>query len=98
MNSKQRKRELLSAALALSVRHGYNHVTRAQIATAAGCSEGLVTHSLGTMTTLRRAIMGEAIRAECLPVIAQGLAARDARAMRIPDDVKRRAAATLHGG
>lgn len=93
--AKTRQRDIITAALRMAERHGYAAVTRDQIADAAGCSPGLVSVHFGTMPQLRRAIMGEAIRTRALAVIAQGLAARDKRAMGAPEELRREAVVSL---
>ncbi len=87
--------EILDAAIKLSHIHGYTNIRRAALADAAGCSDGLITARFGTITALQRAVMGEALRRKDLVIIAQGLAARDSRAMGADESLRRAAAATL---
>lgn len=87
--------EILSFALKLAQQDGYRDVTRERVATAAGISPALVSVRLGTMVDFRRKLMRFAIMRRCLPVIAQGLAARDRHAMRAPDELKQQALASL---
>lgn len=91
----ERRDAILAAAVDLSRRDGYNQITRDAIAEHAGVSMGLVTRYFGTMNKMRRAIIRAAISDEVLEVIAQGLAARDEHARKAPDDLKRKALATL---
>lgn len=70
-------------------------ITREGIARAAGVSDALVTYHLGTMADLRRAVMREAVRAECLPVIAQGITARDRHALKAAPELRQKALASL---
>ncbi len=86
---------ILTAAVRVAVVRGYRHMTRAEIAAEAGCSEAQVSAVLGTMVQLRRACLGAAIANEVLPVIAQGLAAGDPRARRAPREIQELAAASL---
>lgn len=95
MTAAARRDDILSAAVRLSATKGYLHVTRDDIALAAGCSPALVSNCLGTMVQLRRAIMGAAIANEVLPVIAQGLAAKDKRAQKVSVELQKHALATL---
>lgn len=95
MTAAARRDDILAAAVRLSVTRGYLRVTREDIALAAGCSPALVSNCLGTMVQLRRAIMGAAIANEVLPVIAQGLAAKDKRAQKVPMELQQAALATL---
>ena len=92
-----RSRNIIDAALKAALAHpgGYMGVTREKIAEVAQCSPGLVSRYLGTMDATRRTIMREAIRAEALKIIAQGLAVRDRTALKAPEELKARALATL---
>lgn len=90
-----RKPQLLEAAVAVAVEHGLQATTRALIATRAGVAPGLITHYLGTMAELRRAVMRQAVKQEILPIIASGLAARDKQALKAPPEVRARALASL---
>lgn len=90
-----RKPAILRAATTLARQHGYTKVSREAIATAAECSPALVSTYFGTMLKLQRAVMGEAIRVRDLTIIAQGLAQRDARAMRAPEELRRAAVESL---
>jgi len=92
---KDRKADILAAALRMSVNYGYQRVTRADIAGAAKCSEALVSHYFSTMTQMRRAIMREAIKRQALIVLAQGLAMGDPQAQKAPAMLRALAAETL---
>lgn len=92
---RDRKDELLSAALALAEKQGYMNVSRAAIASQCGVSEALLSHHFGTMTEFRRTLMRYAIRKENLAVVLQGLVARDARALKAPDALRARACAEI---
>jgi len=83
-----RKAELLDAALHVARRDGYSHVTREALAEHAGVSPGLISKYFGTMASLKRAIMSAAVARRDLVLIAQGLAAGDAKARSVPPDVK----------
>lgn len=97
LEARERKAQLLTAALEVSKTVGFARVTRDQIAARAGCAPTLVAHYFGTMTALRRDIMREAVRAECLPVLAQGLAVRDPHAAKAPEGLRIRAIDSLRG-
>jgi len=77
-----RRDEILTAALALAEQSSYKTISRAQIAKAVGVSEAAIQYHFHTMARLRGDLMRAAIKRECLPVIAQGLVAKDARAIR----------------
>ena len=86
-----RKADLLNAALHLARSQGYRTVTRDAIAEHAGVTPALVSHYLGTMPQLRRAIMSAAIARSELAIIAQGLVAGDSKARAVTPEIKRRA-------
>ncbi len=83
-----RKNHLLNVAVKLSLSKGYNHITRLEIAEAAGVSCGLINVHFGTMPQLRGDIMRAAIKREILPIIQQGWAVRDARALKISPELR----------
>lgn len=87
--------EILAAALKLAAAKGYREVTREAVAGAVNISPALVSVRLGTMPDFRRHLMRYAIRVKCLPVIAQGLAARDRHARKASDELRTLALATL---
>lgn len=95
MEARERLAQILAAALKMASRDGYTRITREGVARAAHVSEGLVTYHMGTMPELRRAIMREAVRTECLPVIAQGVAARDRHALKASPSLQRKALESL---
>ena len=95
LEARARAAQILAAAVQLAAQHGYTRLTREQVAARIGVAPSLVPHYMGTMAQLRRRIMREAVRVECLPVIAQGLAARDPHAMAAPADLRQRAARHL---
>lgn len=90
-----RKAELLACALRLAQRGHYASITRDAIATEAGVSSGLVSKYLGTMPAMRRLVMRHAIKAECLIVLGQGLAAGDKYARGAPGGLRVKAAQRL---
>lgn len=89
--------QILDAALVLAQRgRCFTSLSRDEIAREAGfASSSLITHHMGTMEALKRDIMREAIRRECLPVIAQGLALGDKRAQKLPPELKEKALHSL---
>jgi len=97
LNPADRQVLILDAALRMSRLHGYQKVTRLDIAMAADCSEALVSQYFGTMVQVRRAVIRAAIKQGDLQILAQGLAARDGHAQKAPDELKRAAVATLAG-
>lgn len=89
------REDMIAAALTVARTKGYNTMTRDAIAAACGCSAGQVTTILGTMPQLRRAVMRAAITRRDLPVIAQGVVARDPNALAAPRELRERALAAM---
>jgi len=93
--AKDRRDEVMGAALQLSIMHGYTKVTRDMVAKAVGLTPQAIQHHIGTMENLRRDVMRKAVQDECLAVIAQGMANKDKHAMRADDGLKAQARAAL---
>lgn len=91
MTPHERTTSLLTTALAVASRTGWRTLTRESIAAAAGVSPALVSARLGTADAIRRSVMRAAVRQRCVPVVAEGLAARHPAALRA--DAELRAAA-----
>lgn len=72
MRPEERKAQILAAGLKLAVQFGYMNLTDRDLAREARCSKSLVLHYFGSILTVRREILLEAIRAENLAVIRQG--------------------------
>ena len=86
-----RKEQILEAAMIVAERSGYKEMLRREIAKEANCGNGTVSLYFGTMTQLHRAVMRKAIQDEILTIIAQGIAARDANALKAPTDLRQAA-------
>lgn len=95
LQARERIAQILAAALTCAIEKGYSRVTREDIAKRANIAPTLIPYHMGTMPSLRRDIMREAVRVECLPVIAQGLALRDSHALKAPEELRRRAVEAL---
>jgi AcrR family transcriptional regulator len=96
-NPVDRKASILDAAVRMSRNYGYAKVTRADIAHAAQCSEALVSSYWGTMVQVRRAVIRWSIKNRDLVIVAQALVAKDAQAMKAPQELRKAAVATLVG-
>ena len=83
-----RRAQILRAALTLAVDTHYLKVRWDNIARAADCSPSLVQYYYKTLIQLRRAVMREAVKTKCLPVIAQGLSAGCVYALRASESVR----------
>lgn len=90
-----RKRQLVERALHVAERDGLAGVTYQAVAYESSVTIQTVQKYYPTKCQLMRDLMRVAIRTECLPVIAEGLATRCAHAAKADDVVKRRALAQL---
>ena len=88
MKPKERKAAILAVALDLAESGHYLQLTREQVAASAGFKCPLLHHYFGTMAQFRRAVMRAAVRSERLPVIAQGLTANDAQALKAAPELQ----------
>jgi len=93
----QRKAEILSAAINLASRIGYQNITRETVAAEAHTSCALVTWYFTNMDILKSVIMRTAISEEILPIIAQGLSVGDEKVASISLALKKKAIAFLKG-
>lgn len=95
-SSQTRQVQLIEAAVTVASRPGgWATLTRSAVAEQAGCSDALVSQQFGTMEQFKRRLMRHAIKAKCLPIIAQGIAMGDRNALKVPDELSRKALATL---
>jgi AcrR family transcriptional regulator len=83
--------EILAAGIVVARTKMYNKVTLKEVAALVPCSHGLVLRYFGTSNQLQRAIMGEAIRTNCQEIIAQGIVAKDPRALKLSNTKKKAA-------
>ena len=93
--AKDRRDEVMAAAVGLSVTHGYTKVTREMIAKAVGITPQAIQYHIGTMAALRRDVMRKAIADRHLSIIAQGMANKDKVALKAPAELQDKARAAL---
>ena len=85
------QQQIMQAAINLSALHGYDKITRDQVAMTANVSPAIISYYFKTMPQFRRSIMGEAIKQQQLQIIAQGIVNRDPRALNLSDKIKTKA-------
>ena len=90
MRPEERKAQILAAGLKLAVQFGYMRLTDRDLAREAKCSKSLVLHHFGSISTVRREILLEAIRVENLAVIRQGWGMNAPEIKTCPPDVLQR--------
>jgi AcrR family transcriptional regulator len=91
LTARKRKQEIIAAALVLAEASHYQRLTGVEIAKAAGVTNSAVHYHFGTMEELREQIMRAAVKGAVLPVIAQGLLAKDPVARRARPALRRQA-------
>lgn len=97
LEARERVAQILAAALELAPKVGYQRLTRHDVAERLGVAAALVPYHMGTMPQFRRAVMREAVRVGCLPVIAQGLVCRDPHALKASKELRIRAMQSIAG-
>jgi AcrR family transcriptional regulator len=88
LTPKQRRVQIMDAALDVAERMGYHQMRREDIATKADVSNALVSKYFGTMKQMRRAVMRHAIKVERYKIIVQGLAMNDPTAKKADTEIK----------
>jgi DNA-binding transcriptional regulator YbjK len=95
LDPKERREQIMQAAIEAAKQHGIQNMQRDQIADIAKCGESTINKYYNTMTQLRRDVMRRAIKDEVYEVIAQGLMYKDPRALKLSDDIKKKALETM---
>lgn len=86
-----RRSEMIDTALAMARAVGYQNVRLRELAERCDCSTGTVMGYFSTMAQLKRAIMSAAVAREDLVVLAQGIVAKEAKALAAKPELKRAA-------
>ena len=97
LTPKERKAQILQAALDIAAQSGVDRLVVSEVATRVGVTKGLVLHYFSTMPQLKRAVMRAAVKQEVVSVVARGLALDDPQARKAPDDLRAKAALYLAG-
>lgn len=95
LDPKDRRAEILQAALDVAEKVGCKQLTRIQVAQKARCAESLVSSYFGTMIQFKRIVMRAAIKNERLKIIAYGIVEKDKHALKASPDLKQRALSSL---
>lgn len=86
-----RKEQVLTAAMVVAERDGYNNMRRIDVAEQAGCANGTVNTHFTNMTQLRNAVMRRALKTENLFIVAQGVIGGNKHAIKAPPKLKEKA-------
>ena len=92
-----RAEELARIGLELAKESSYLKVTRDSVAEVAQVSRGTINFAIGGSDALRTAIVEQAVKDECVEVVAQALAHKHPAAQGAPDLLKARAAQLIAG-
>lgn len=95
MTPKARKEQITLAALAAAEDVGFANLTAGNVAAAANCSIPLVTRYLGAAEPMRKYVLQQAIKRVNLRIIAQGLVSSNKLCMKLSDDIKQKALASI---
>lgn len=85
-----RKQIILEAAIKLSIKQGYNAITRDEIAKEANISSPLVSTYFPHMQDVENAVIKAAIEREIIAILAQLLILKDRRIKSLKADTKRK--------
>lgn len=91
----ERDKRVLEAAIAAAIEHGFEWITRDDVAARAGVSNATVSNAYGAMRDLKRRVLAEAVKRPVLALVAQGLAVRHPIALDADPQIKEQALATL---
>lgn len=89
------KLTILGAAVSVARKNGLHRLTRLDVACAAECSTGSVSHHFGDMAGLENAVVEYAVQHEVLKIIAQAHADKHPALGRMSAALKERVAAYL---
>lgn len=94
--TKERETLILNAGLKVAAKKGWVNLDPGEVAKAAGCSRSLILKIFSSTQLFRLAVLDAGIEQTCLRVIAQGLAVRNRKCLRLSDDIKAQAIASLN--
>lgn len=97
MTPTDRQQAIIDAALRVAKRKGLANVTKVEVATEAGCAQGLVSHYF-TMPDLLDAAVRQAVRDRELKVIAAAIVLKHRGLGRISPALRAEALAAAGGG
>lgn len=89
------KLTILGAAVGIARQAGLHKITRLEVACAAECSTGTVSHHFGDMDGLRAAVVEYAVEHEVLEIIAQARVEKHEALGRMSAALKERVAAYI---
>jgi AcrR family transcriptional regulator len=90
IGKKERMAQIINVALIHAEKIGYQSLSRKIVADLAGVTPSLIHYHFKSMGKFKKLLMKGAVTREILPIIAQGLSARDPIALKAPDELKKR--------
>lgn len=91
MTPHDRRDQILNAAIILALKQGWGSLTRRSVAEAADTSAGLVNFYFNNTPGMKDSVMQAAVERQLLPIIADGIAARNKIALSAPSELRLRA-------
>lgn len=89
---------IITAALKVAEKYGYERMTRQQVASQAECAPALVSYYCGDMDQLRDSVVAAAMAQRCYPVIIQAMSAKHDYVLALPESDRRQAAKLMMSG
>lgn len=89
------KSRIMKAAIEVAIDQGYTQLERRKVARQADVAESLVSYYFGDVNDLKYAVILHAIKHSILPIIAQALVNHDPQALRLPANIKKKAAQSI---
>jgi AcrR family transcriptional regulator len=88
LKPKERKQQILDAAIKVTVRVGFNSLTREAIATEAKVSDGTVSFHFNTMKQLRRALARYAMKTHNGAVLSMLVSDKEFKSLLKPEHIQ----------
>lgn len=90
-HKKIRKEMILCTAVEMSIKIGYQHLIRDEVAKEARVSGALINRYFVTIDDLKKEVLRVAIEKEIVEIVAQALGARDTEVLKISEELKQKA-------
>ena len=88
MTAKDRKTQILTAAIEIAQKKGFDRISKSTISKALGISPNDAKHHFGSMANLKSAVMKAAVELKITSVIVYGIAIKHPDALAASDELK----------